>query len=210
LLGPLAFLGEEAGLPALVLVLVWVVLGCAGVPELACCLRLSTTRGASAAGVGALSVLVGAGAPVVCVLGAVLVGVVLGAGVVSVVVVVVSLEVVVGAGVVVVVPVVCWPPSASVGAPVSAELVVVVPLLGWTLPPSAGLASGPPRPAAVSPPPASADRIARTARWRARLSVGIRESRSSRGTSHVGGWRNMPTGAGYAHRDSYRQPTTNP
>jgi hypothetical protein len=178
---------------------------------------LSTTVGASTlAGAGALGrgVVVGAGGVVVVagVLGAVLVGglaleavVVGGAGVG---VLEVSVGVVDGGGVVLVVSDCVLPASPStelLGASALGVPVVVV-----VVAPSAEPASGPPRPAAVSPLPARAEMIARTARWRARFRVGIGGNRSCRGRPRFVVGATGPQRAGYAHRHSYRQRTTNP
>jgi hypothetical protein len=114
-----------------------------------------------------------------------------GAGVVDVPVVVVlefaavvvSVGVVVGAGVVVVVvedvPVsVSWvePPASAADEAPSGDTGVPLPVDA-----SAPLANGPAKPAAVNPPPARAERTARTARLRALFRGCIRGSRSSRG-----------------------------
>ncbi len=143
--------GEPATLLGPVaLAAVWVVLAADGSARLratlgvAFCLRWSTTTGAGGGGVAAVgAVVLGAGAVVA---GAVLVGVVL-AGCVDVD----SGVVVVGdAGCVVV-------PSAAGVVPVCVSA------------PTATLTSGPPRLAAVNPPPASADSTVRSARRRALL-----------------------------------------
>ena len=70
-------------------------------------------------------------------------------------------------------------------------------------------ASGPPRPAAVRPPPASAESIARQRPAAGAVHGRHRLSRSSRGRPMVvvGAAAHI---AGYAHRNSYRQATTNP
>jgi hypothetical protein len=145
-------------------------------------LRLSTTVGASAAGVAWVLAAGVVAAGVVAVLGCVVVAVLV-VGVVSVVCVevvevvvvgVVSVVVVVVVGVVEVV-VVDWPdPVSWAVVPVSeAE----EPFEG--LAPRAGTASDPLSPAAVNPPPASAESSARSARRRALFTGGIREDRSS-------------------------------
>jgi hypothetical protein len=98
----------------------------------------------------------------------------------------VSVDVVLAAGVVEVLldgslDVVVWEPAPDSAAAASEE-----PSLGSGAPvvpvaPNAAPASGPPRPAAVNPPPARADIIARRALRRARFKGGIRGYRSSRG-----------------------------
>ena len=160
------------GLPLLLVasvVVVW--LGLDGAAGLTFCLRWSTTAGACAlggwelAGWGTLA----AGAVDVGAVEVGALGVVAGA-------VEVSVGVVVGAGVVDVVVddgfvSVSWeePPDSAAGAEPSGETGVPVPA-------SAPLASGPPRPAAVNPPPARAESIARRARLRARFKGDIRGS----------------------------------
>jgi hypothetical protein len=136
------------------LALVLVVLGLAFAPVVGFWRRWSTTLGASAAGAvtgavlgwGTVAVLVG----VVAVLGGVL-----AAGVVDVVVE--------GCGVV----------APASGAPAPGVVTCVVEPsvetggIAGVLAPIAPLARGPPKPAAVSPPPATAESIARHARRRA-------------------------------------------
>ena len=199
-LGFLDFAPFVAALVVVVVVVVWP--GVAGSLELAFCLRLSTTVGPGAPeGAGAPLVpepVVWVGAVVVAA-GVVGVGaVVAGAGGVGVVVVgVVVSDGAVSVGVEdVPVSVPCEPPDSVAG-------VVLVS-------PSAEPASGPPMPAAVRPLPASAVSNARKTLRRARFAGVIREGRSSRWTSHVRGRRIKPTIAGHAHRQSYRQRTTNP
>jgi hypothetical protein len=138
-------------------------------------------------------------------LGAVAVGG-LAVGVVAVEVVGAS-EVVVGAVVVVLVGVV----------PVSVSGVVLVDSAAGTVPspafvevsPTAAPTKGAPSVAAVSPPPARADRTARSALRRARFKGVMRACRSSRGRPIIVVGAAVPQIAGYAHRDSYRQRTTN-
>jgi len=133
---------------------------------------LRTTVGASEGAGFCGAVEVGAVAVGAVLVGAVLVG---AAGVVAAVVV--SAGVVLTGGVVEVV-VEDWPASGCWEAPAPAsEAVAEEPSVGTgvalAVAPSAPPASGPPRPAAVNPPPASAESIARRARRRALFRGGI-------------------------------------
>ena len=101
--------------------------------------------------------------------------------------------------------------------PVSVSGVVAVDSVAGAVPslafvavsPTAAPTNGAPSVAAVRPPPASADSMVRKARRRARFTGGIRAFRSSRGHPIVVVGAARPQIAGYAHRDSYRQRTTN-
>ena len=68
--------------------------------------------------------------------------------------------------------------------------------------------NGPPRPAAVIPPPARADMSARNHHRRELVTDGMRGVRSSWGSSHGPGRRSGPV-SGCARRRSYRQPISN-
>jgi len=90
-----------------------------------------------------------------------------------------------------------------VGSGVLVVLVVAVA-------PKAAPVSGPPRLAAVNPPPARAESTARMARRRAALIGGMRWFESSRGRPMIVVGEPDPQVAGYAHRNSYRQASRNP
>jgi hypothetical protein len=147
--------------------------GLAGALAVDFCLCWTTTVGASVAGAGVVL-----GGVVVLVAGAVAVEVV-SAGVL-----------VVGAGVVLVVVVGDEGLASELAGPAAGEpLFEAAGVVPCPPAPRASAASGPLSPAAVNPPPATAEIIARAARRRALICCGTRGVWSSSGRPMVCGWR---------------------